>query len=180
MGRDKAAIRTDPRDGQTLSERTAGLLRRATELALEVGPGFTSLDRVADSRPERGPLAALVDGTEDLRRRDWTGPVLVVATDLPRLTVEMLHWLAAYEPGVSVVPVANGRLQPLCARYEPGDLDRAAQLVASGERRMLELVSSISPRCVPEDVWGPYAGRPDCLVDVDTPEELAALGRSDP
>ena len=177
MGRDKAALLTDPARGQTLSERTADLLRAVTGVALEVGPGYTNLDGVAESPPGRGPLAAVADGWKDLGRREWNGPVLVVATDLPHLTVEMLHWLAAFEPGESVVPVADGRLQPLCARYEAADLDEAVRLVASGTRKMLDLVSSISPRCVPEEVWVPYAGRPDCLLDIDTPEELAALGR---
>ena len=161
-----------------MSERTADLLVAATSVALEVGPGYTNLDGVAESPPGRGPLAAVADGWKELGRREWTGPVLVVATDLPHLTVEMLRWLAAFEPGDSVVPVADGRLQPLCARYEAADLDEATRLIASGARKMLDLVSSISPRCVPEDVWVPYAGRADSLIDVDTPEELAALGSS--
>lgn len=180
MGRAKAAIIAPRSDGLSLSARTAGLLVAATDAALEVGPGFTSLDRVIESGPGRGPLAAVVDGWAELGRRGWSGPVLVVATDLPHLTAGMLAWLTEYEPGHSVVPIAGGRLQTLCARYQPSDLEAAAGLVESGRRKMLDLVESIGARCVPEDVWVARAGRPDCLVDVDTPEDLDAAGGCNP
>ena len=176
MGRDKAALAAPGPGAETLAERTAGLLRVVAGVALEVGPGYTSLDRVDESRPGRGPLAALAEGWGELGRRGWAGPVLVVATDLPHLTAQMLAWLAGYEPGHSVVPLAGGRFQPLCARYEPDDLDVGTRLVESGRRAMGDLVAAIEPRLVPEELWIPAAGDPDCLLDVDTPEDLDALG----
>ena len=178
MGRDKAALVTDPADGQTLSGRAAELLEAATTVALEVGPGFTRLDRVDELIPGRGPLAALVAGAAELRRRGWAGPVLLVATDLPFLTDGMLRWLAGYEPGRSVVPLAGGRLQPLCARYEPGALEEAARVLEGGMSAMRDLLDATNVLCVPEEVWTPHAGRPDCLTDIDTPEDFDALRRA--
>jgi molybdopterin-guanine dinucleotide biosynthesis protein A len=177
MGRDKAAVVPGAAGGPTLSQRTADLMLAVVEGAVEVGPGFTTLDRATEPSPGRGPLAAVADGWDDLHRRGWTGPVVVVATDLPNLTVEILTWLTEHEPGSSVVPVAGGRIQPLCARYEPADLDAAVVLVESGARAMGALVAAIRPRCVPDEVWAPHAGRPDCLIDVDRPEDLDALRR---
>ena len=176
MGRDKAALAPGGPGALSLSERTAALLVGATEISLEVGPGFTTLDRVDEPMPGRGPLAAIVEGWAELRRRGWADPVIVVATDLPHLTAGMLAWLAACDPGHSVVPMSDGRFQPLCARYEAADLDVATALVESGRRAMGDLVTAIEPRYGPEQVWVPHAGRPDCLVDVDTPEDMDALG----
>ena len=50
--------------------------------------------------------------------------MLVVATDLPRLTQGLVAWLARYPSLDSVVPVDGGHPQPLCARYSAADLVR--------------------------------------------------------
>jgi molybdopterin-guanine dinucleotide biosynthesis protein A len=179
MGRDKATIRIRsngeaPGGGSgTLAQRTADLLRDATEMALEVGPGFTELDHVSESPPGNGPLFAVAAGAAELGHRGWHGPVLVVATDLPRLTSGMLAWLAGHAPGRSVVPLAGARPQPLCARYEPVDLALAGRLVGQGKRSMAALLEAASPLLVAEDTWLSAAGEPGCLDDVDTPAQLA-------
>lgn len=84
----------------------------------------------------------------------------------------MLEWLAGRPGGRSVVPVANGRVQPLCARYSPADLDTAAQLVAGGERSMTALLAATDPELVHESDWAPAVGGVAVLEDVDTPEDL--------
>lgn len=173
MGRDKASIPSDdPGAGTTLAARTAGLLGSVCRRAVEVGPGHSALPVVDEVGPGRGPLSALVAGWNALKAGGWDGPVLVVATDLPNLTGGMLEWLAGRPGGRSVVPVANGRVQPLCARYSPTDLDRAAQLVADGERSMKALLAATEPELVHESVWAPAVGGVSVLEDVDTPEDL--------
>ena len=181
MGTDKAALRLPSsgiRDREpmslTLAERTAQLLEAATKVALEVGPGFSHLRRVAESPPQSGPLAALVAGAAELARIGWSGPVLLVATDMPRLNSGMLGWLATHQPGRSVVPLSRGVPQPLCARYEPEDLAAASRLLAGGSRSMASLIEEVEPQLVPEDTWARYAGDPLCLDDVDTPDQLDA------
>lgn len=173
MGRDKAAIRVqaDP-SGLTLASRAAGLLSEVCAAAVEVGPGHTPLPRVVESSPGQGPLYGVVAGWRALGEGGWKGPVLVVATDLPNLTGGMLGWLAGQPGDGSVVPVAHGRVQPLCARYSPADLDTAARLVAGGDRAMTALLSSIDACLAPEESWAPAAGGVAVLLDVDTPEDL--------
>ena len=185
MGTDKANLRLLPHDSSandvpllTLAEKTAELLQRETDIAVEVGPGFTHLHHVSESPAHSGPLAALVAGAAELRRLGRDVPVLLVATDMPRLTQGMLGWLASYQPGRSVVPLAGGRAQPLCARYQPADIGVASELVARGERAMSALIDAVHPVLVPDEVWGKSAGDKSCLDDLDTPDQLASyVGR---
>jgi molybdopterin-guanine dinucleotide biosynthesis protein A len=190
MGRDKALLpvvsdadrRPEPWDftfaertgGFTFGDRTAELLLGAADPVLEVGPGFTSLPSVRETPVQSGPLVAMASGGAELARRGWEGPVLVVATDLPRLNAGLLGWMSTFAPGRSVVPLSGGRPQPLCARYRPDDMDLAARLVAEGKRAMRDLIDAADPLLVPEDEWGPASGDPLCLTDVDTPDHLDA------
>ena len=164
--------------GLTLAERTAGLLAAATTIAIEVGPGFSRLPHVCESPPGSGPLAALVAGWAELGRLGHAGPVLVVPTDLPRLTSGMLDWLVRFRSDRSVVPVARGHPQPLCARYEASDLVLATRLVADGRRAMSDLLEAVDAALVPEETWCEFAGDPRCLEDVDTPDQLDAYSRA--
>ena len=193
MGRDKAELvltdrrkrTTDPNGsdvfgGLTLAERTARLLASATTTAIEVGPGFSGLPHMSESPPGSGPLTALVAGWVELGRLDHAGPVLVVATDLPRLSSGMLDWLAQFRSDRSVVPVARGHLQPLCARYEASDLAVAARLVADGRRAMSDLLEALDAVLAPEEIWSEFAEDPLCLEDLDTPDQLDAYLRNLP
>jgi molybdenum cofactor guanylyltransferase len=172
MGRDKASIPWPTRDSPTLAERTAALLAAVCPHAVEVGPGHTTLARVTETAPGSGPLAAMVEGWEHLVAAGWDGRVLVVATDLPLLTAGLLQWLVDCDGRGSVVPVAGGRVQPLCARYSPADLRTARRLVANGERAMTTFVRSIDAALAPETDWRGPAGGEHVLSDADTPQEL--------
>jgi molybdenum cofactor guanylyltransferase len=174
MGQDKAAL-LHPQDGHPLAQRLAARLLRATTLAVEVGPGRTDLSRVVEDPPGIGPLAAVAAGQLGLESFGWSGPVLVVATDLPRLTTRLLVWLADHPSHRSVVPVDKGVPQPLCARYAPTDMAMATSLVAGGARAMRDLLASIDAVYVGPELWAPAAGDPDALLDMDTPADLAIL-----
>ena len=185
MGTDKANLRLLSSDSSadevpvlTLAEKTAELLQRETDIAVEVGPGFTHLHHVSESPPHSGPLAAFAAGAAELQRIGWDGPVLLVATDMPRLTSGMLRWIATYQPGRSVLPVARGRVQPLCARYEPDAIAIASRLTSNGERAMSALVDRILPLLVAEETWAEFAGDSSCLDDIDTPEQLDSYTRT--
>jgi molybdopterin-guanine dinucleotide biosynthesis protein A len=167
MGTAKAALPA-PDGDDTLAGRTARLLRRVTTVALELGPGYSDLPAVADLEPGLGPLVAVARGGEALRRRGWSGPVIVLATDMPHLPPAVLEQLAGHPASRSVVPVADGRPQPLCARYAAADLGRAAALVTEGRRAMNDLLAVIDPLYLETDPAG--------LADVDTPADMEHLG----
>jgi molybdopterin-guanine dinucleotide biosynthesis protein A len=69
----------------------------------------------------------------------------------------------------------DGRRQPLCARYQPADLDRAELLVAQGRRALADLLAGVEVDEVGPDDWAMVAD-PGILADVDTPEDLNRLG----
>jgi molybdopterin-guanine dinucleotide biosynthesis protein A len=180
MGRDKAGLVVG---GEALGEHTAALLRQVAHPVLEVGPGHTTLTATLEDPPGSGPLVALAAGARALRRLHHQGPTLVVATDLPRLTVAFLQLLAGYPvtgPDDSVVPRDPSlRPQPLCARYSPAALAAAERLVAEGNRAMTALLARIPVVWLDPAVAGGGDVRcPTPLLDVDTPEDLAALQRA--
>jgi molybdenum cofactor guanylyltransferase len=169
LGTDKSGI--DLGDGP-LAARTACLLRSVSDPALELGPGRTPLPHVTEPRPGQGPLAAVVAGWAELRRRSFDGTVVVVATDLPFLSQDLLEWLAGHPGAGSVVPVHNGQAQPLCARYHPADLDTATNLYSHGARSMRELLAATEPLLVAPREWQAVAGHCLALDDLDTPADL--------
>jgi molybdopterin-guanine dinucleotide biosynthesis protein A len=172
MGRDKATIVVD---GVTLAERTAALLATVAAPVVEVGPGYTGLPIVAEDPPGLGPLAALAAGAGYMEGVGYQGPVVVLATDLPRLTAGLVALLATFPCPGCVVPMDRGRSQPLCARYSGAALREARRLVSEGKRSMRDLLDRVDVRWLPEPEWVAAAGRPDALVDVDTPEDLRGL-----
>jgi molybdopterin-guanine dinucleotide biosynthesis protein A len=179
MGVDKASMRL-PRQGdarsETMAERTARLLEVVSSPALEVGPGRSHLRAVMDRTPGAGPLAAITSGAEALGRLSWTGPVLVLATDLPRLSAPFLAWLAEYPSDRSVVPTADGHPQVLCARYAPRDLETAAALNRAGVSSMRQLLNVIDAVLLEPEEWLPLAQDPDVFADVDDRADLERLG----
>lgn len=175
MGRDKASIPWPGTDSPTLAVRTARLLARVCVDAVEVGPGHTDLRRVEEADPGSGPLAAMVAGWEHLSATGWTGPVLVVATDLPLLTAGLLAWLSDQPGDNSVVPMAGGRVQPLCARYSQADMMTARRLVSGGRRAVKAMTESIDAAFVPEEIWSGPAGGAHVIGDADTPQDLFRL-----
>lgn len=172
MGRDKALIDVD---GRALCLRTADLLSGVAEPVIEVGPGYTPLPRAVEAHPSSGPLHAMAAGAGFLEQAGHRGPTLVVATDLPRLTAGLLELLASWPGSGTVVPIASGRPQSLCARYGASDLAMASALGQAGHRSVMALLERIEVTWLDPGQWLDAAGRPDALVDVDTPEDLAGL-----
>jgi len=176
LGRDKASLEVG---GKGLAQRIGELLAGATTVAVEVGPGKTGLRAVSESAPGSGPLAGVVAGWEELVRA--TGekrPCVVLACDLPELSSRLVAWLAGHPAPSSVVPLLDGRPQPLCARWGVADLERAAALLAAGERS-LRPVFGPDAVFVDEDEWTAVAPK-GSLEDVDTPLDLARRGLAPP
>jgi molybdopterin-guanine dinucleotide biosynthesis protein A len=164
MGSPKAALH---RDGETLAVRSARLLQRICDPVVEIGPGYTALARVIEDPPGQGPLAALVAGA---RAVPGTGPVLLLACDLPFVTEALLARLVDWPGSGTVVPVdRDGFVQPVCARYSSATLDRAQAVLEAGERSLRPLVTG------PDVIRLDGVDRLE-LIDVDTPAEAVEWG----
>jgi len=168
MGEDKTQLIVD---GTTLAIRTATLLRRVVETAVEVGPGTSGLPTTVENPPQGGPLAGIVAGVVWLRDHGHTGDALVIACDLPRLNEKLLRFLVEFDSPGSVVPVVGGRLQPLCAKWGHRDLDSASQFLATGVRSLRHLYDQPDVHFLEQSEWG-HVAQEENFFDIDTPADL--------
>ncbi|MDQ1402913.1 MAG: molybdenum cofactor guanylyltransferase [Actinomycetota bacterium] len=171
MGRDKAWL--DPGDGSgSLAARAARALQAAgLDPLFEVGPGASPLETVAD--PGLGPLMAVATAA----RRLPTGlDAVVLACDMPDVGEDLLRYLAQHPAAGSVVPVADGHPQVLCARWSAADLQRAIAQADGGERSLRTLLGPDDVTFVTEDEWSGHAPA-HAFVDLDTAADLAEWQR---
>jgi len=114
----------------------------------------------------RHPLCGIVAAL----RHGGGSAVVAVACDLPFLVPGLLEMLArAAEP--LVVPVLDGRPQPLLARYSPsllGDLEAALER----EAPLSATVESLSPRRLEAPELARFGDPHRLLFNVNTPEDL--------
>jgi molybdopterin-guanine dinucleotide biosynthesis protein A len=174
MGHDKATLVID---GEPSARRLGALLAGVVEPALEVGPQCSGLAAIVEERPGEGPLAALAAGWSALARAGHDGSVVVLACDLPLVTSAFIRWLAQYPGGRSIVPLVEGRLQPLCARWSALDLRRSVEQARRGARSFRQLLDEMAPVTVGPRDWEGVA-LPSVLADADTPDDLERLGLS--
>jgi molybdenum cofactor guanylyltransferase len=97
-------------------------------------------------------------------------PVVVLACDLPFVTAGLIRLLAdAPEP--LVVPVLDGRIQPLCGRYEPSllpDLEAALER----EEPLVGTVERLGPRLIGEEVLNRFGDPHRLLFNVNDSADL--------
>src|SRR5258708_6214395 len=131
MGRDKAALVIG---GEPLWARQLRLLRALQPQELWVSarsrPDWAppGLRVVLDAPPSRGPLSGLAAALREVR----TSHLLLLAVDLPEMTVERLQklWSMA-EPGRGVIPLNENFVEPLCALY-PAEARADAEAALAG------------------------------------------------
>ena len=175
LGRDKAMLPTP--EGPLAVRVSSVVAAAANGPVVEVGPGVTGLAHVVEDPPGAGPLAALAAGAGELRRRGHDGAFLVMACDLPNLTVGLAAWLR--DQAGTCVPVVDGRLQPLCARYELAAGEVADRLLAAGERSLRALLDALDVVYLDEAAWSCCAVA-STFSDIDTLADLAASGLVQP
>lgn len=172
LGQDKALVAVG---GRACAVVVGERLAEATSPTLEVGPGRSGLPHVVEPRRGEGPLAALAVGWRALVDQGHPGPCLVLACDLPFVSVALLTLLARWPGEGTVVPVSDKVPQTLCARYSKAALDRADALVAEGARSMRALLEADPITLVAPATWRAVAS-PEVFADLDTPLDLRRLG----
>jgi molybdopterin-guanine dinucleotide biosynthesis protein A len=164
MGSDKAAL--DYRDAPFIEHILATMSLVVAEVVVcgggYIGPVPVLSDPVEDAGPLAGLLAVLdyADGK----------PVLVVPTDMPLVSVELLTRLA--DPPLhgkeSRLARAGDLIQPLCAAYGPDVRGIVSDRLTSGNRSAMGLVKTLaSVDYIDTD--------PRTLTNINTPQEYEEL-----
>jgi molybdopterin-guanine dinucleotide biosynthesis protein A len=174
MGTDKALLDLG---GRNFVERIQAALSSVTIETTLVGAkdfsaAWPKLRAVPDVHVKWGALGGLHTALAACRT-EWA---IVVACDLPFVTGELFARLASLRENFdAVVPVQrDGRWQPLCAVYRARACgERAAELIASGERRPRALLNLISTRRVAFEELSDLAGANLFFTNVNTPEDYA-------
>ena len=172
MGRDKAQL---PVDGVPAATRAARLLEAICSEVLLVGgepPPDAPGRRIADPPGPRCALRGLVGALEAARGER----VLVIATDLPRLTPDLVLALFAWPDADVVAPRRAGRAEPLCALYrrEPA-LARAREHLAAGRLALHGLLEALEVAWIEADDLALADPEGDALSNANTPEEWQQL-----
>jgi molybdenum cofactor guanylyltransferase len=179
LGTDKRLLELD---GAPLLTRTAAVLRslvddlqvviaRAEDRALVVeaagGDATVSLDAREGFGPAAGLEAALAGARNDL--------VLVVATDHPALSTDVLALLVARARASSARAVAlegaHGA-EPFLAVYRRDALPAVGAMLDAGTRRMQDVLTGLAPEVVTRAEWRALDPEGATIADVDTPEDL--------
>jgi molybdenum cofactor guanylyltransferase len=172
LGIDKATLVVG---GETLAARAGRCLAAVCAPVLEVGTGASALPSVREDPPESGPLAAIAAAGAALRARGHDGAAVLLAVDLPRVEEPLLQLLRDLPGEPTAIPVVDGRLQLVCARYGGDALLAAESLVVAGIRSLHELLDVIEYTEVGVAEWSRVVGA-DAFADVDTPEDAQRLG----
>jgi len=169
MGTDKASLDFA---GEPLARRAACLLDRLFDELWLVGgepPSEAPGRRVADAEGPRCALRGLVTALE-VATRDR---VVVLATDLPLTTPDLLLALTAYPEHDAVVPRRDGRSHPLCAIYrrEPV-LAVARRRLVAGRLRLGELLAELDTAYLEGADLESVDADGSALFNVNTPVDL--------
>jgi molybdopterin-guanine dinucleotide biosynthesis protein A len=117
----------------------------------------------------RHPLCGLVAALRHQR-----GPVLALACDMVFIDEKLLAWLASHT-GTTVLE-ADGRLQPLLARYDYGSLERLEAALERGDS-LRDTVASLSPKLIPESDVIRFGDPARLCFNVNTPADVEEAER---
>ncbi len=127
---------------------------------------------LTDAYPDSGPLGGLATGLAACQ-----GWCICVACDLPFVQPTLFRYLIDQtgDGWDAIVPLVEDRPQPLHALYHHRALAAVEAALQTGKRRMDSFTSQVRVRFVTEDEVRPIDPELRSFVNVNTPEEWAAL-----
>lgn len=179
MGVDKASLEFD---GITLLQRSVDRLTPAVDELVLVGAPGRPLPPVKTDRPIRtvedpvegeGPLVGIVAGLEACD----ADVAIVVAVDMPFIEIELVRRLVSRvgEKHLWVVPVANGRPQPLCSAFAVSALPVLRGHIDAGDRAPMAVAADLEAFRMQPEEWRHSDPEGRSFINVNTPEEFSAL-----
>ena len=182
MGSDKASLVLG---GRTLLQRIVDVAELVAGEIVVVRAPAQQLPQLVSRRPltitadpveGEGPLAGIAAGL-----RATAAPVaLVLACDMPFVRASLLRLLAERaEAGRRfVVPVHDGRPQPLCSALRREALAVVEAHIDAGDREVMAIARDLDAERLPPEQWLAADPESRSFENVNTPEQFeAALER---
>ncbi len=175
MGTDKARL---THEGMSYAGRIANLLGNFFETVYLVGgeaPVDAQGQRIVDEEGPRSPLRGLVSVLEaaDSER------VLLVATDMPLITAELVLALVAWPEADVVLPRTDYGLQPLCAIYQRKSvLPCARRALEENRLSLMGLLDDLQVSVLGGDELLKVDPLGRALLNVNTPEDRTRLDQN--
>jgi molybdopterin-guanine dinucleotide biosynthesis protein A len=138
---------------------------------------FTTLgvETVVDRFPGCGPLAGIHAAMRAARQPH----VFVAACDMPGLDRDVIGFLLArIGDADAVVPCWDGDIEPLHAVYATRLVALVEESLGAGRHAMREFLPRVRVDYVSEIELSGMHGAPRSMLNVNTPEDLAAVGGS--
>jgi molybdopterin-guanine dinucleotide biosynthesis protein A len=161
-----------------LIERVIDSIRRSCDHLLVVTapdqnlqlPAIEPTEVVPDVSGSLGPLMGIYTGL-----RHTTSPCsIAVGCDMPFLDAALLRHLRSLAGGYdAVVPVHDGRLQPLHAVYAAACQPAVEAMFEEGDLAVHRLFDRVHTRYVERDEWARFDPSGRTFLSVNTPGELA-------
>jgi molybdopterin-guanine dinucleotide biosynthesis protein A len=130
-------------------------------------------DRVPHSGPLGGLDAALAASKDEA--------LVLLACDMPFVTSELLNYLLALADSADAVVPRDGRgYHPLCAAYTRACQATIARHLVDRRLAMVSLLEEVRVRVVEGAELDAFGSPTRLLVNVNTPDEHAALCRHEP
>ena len=182
MGRDKAMLEID---GVTMIDRAIDLARRAGIAPVVVGSfgenrRTLSARVIPDDWPGAGPLGGIATALRETRT-PWN---LVMACDMPYLTVEWLEFLsrrASASRADAVVPKNKNGAEPICAMYHQRAEVAIRGALESGIRKVTDGLAKLRVEYVEREEWKGFDSEGLLFKNMNEPadyeEAKARLGR---
>ena len=146
---------------------------RRSDQRLATAEGLVWREAV-DREAERGPLAG-IEAALEAARHDL---VLVFACDMPLLRPALVRLLVRVADGVDVViPVVNGREEPLAAAYRVSCLESVRDALAAGRGRPVAILEELRVRRLAEAELRAEDPCLASLTNVNYPEDLERVER---
>ena len=177
MGRDKRLLPWGPdsTDGTghttSLLQATVETLRMVADEIIVVAndrPKVVGAHVVSDVISDAGSLGGILSGLEAASHDQ----VFVAAADMPFLRADLIRNLAArFDDHDAVVPVLNGRPEPLHALYGPAVAVAARRQIKLGKLKIASALSGLDVVWVPESELQPIDPGLESFRNVNTPAE---------
>jgi molybdopterin-guanine dinucleotide biosynthesis protein A len=129
------------------------------------------METILDAPPACGPLSGLAAALQKIS----TTHLLALAVDLPLMTAEHLRRLLDQaRPGVGVMPIRDGKREPLCAIYPAEAGEFAVAAMADGDFALHSLAKTLADKKLLR-AWPVDERDARLYANVNAPEDFPRL-----